>query len=324
MNIVIIIMITSVVSFFLIKKYKKGGEKKVEKIEEIEQIQSQPEPDDKWLQLRDELPARLIKAIATDINKVAMETGTTPEEVKQVAHPKLWLEFGEFIKKDNSLEEAVTFGGKILNIAGSQSLLFNYFREFMNSPSGWGKELKPSSYVGRLDGSILKYIFDIGDNVKKNLHLISNIEEYISFIWYIPESYWKKSTSAEDSLFIKKKEELLEKGSLKCKSLEDYVEWYKSVPVTCGKTGNDGMVLCTCVHRHGVAWRIASLIREALKNATSISEVEKIIIPPNLHESDSGYDQLSNDLEEEKQKRIKILEKEEKENRKKQILSYYN
>lgn len=320
MNIVIIIIITSVISFFLIKKYKKGGEKKVEKIEEIEQTQSQPEPDE-WLQLRDALPARLMKAIATDINKVAMETETTPEEVKQVAHPKLWLEFGEFIKKDNSLEEAVTFGGKILNIAGSQSLLFNYFREFMNSPSGWGKELKPSSYVWRLDGSILKYIFNIGDNIKKNLSSISSIGEYVSFIWYIPESYWKNGEKDE---FIKKKEELLEKGRSNCESLEDYIKWYKSVPVTCEKTGNDGMVLCTCVHRHGVAWRVASLIREALKNATSIPEVEKIIIPPNLHESDSGYDQLSNDLEEEKQKRIKILEKEEKEKKKKQILSYYN
>jgi hypothetical protein len=279
-------------------------------------------PADKWLSLVNELSAKLEWARSIDINEVAQKAGSTPEAVMKVAHPDLWLELGIIVQATEkcALEEAIALGEKILVKVGSKSEIWTWYSAYMNSPTGWGV-IKPHDYMYRYLGqnglAVLNHLINIGENVRRNLHSLTTIREYLAARRCIPDSYLMEKKYYRGDLawqLNQRKESLLNEGRAACKTLGDLINFYYSIP-TCPHEW-----VCICDARNKVAWEIYEMKWESLENATSVAKAEAIEVPQKLDLSGQP-NTLTNRLAEKKKDVLEKLQAKAKREEERRIRS---
>lgn len=278
-------------------------------------------PVDKWAQFaNNELPAKLDWARSFDVGKVTEESSSTPETVERVSgFPTLWLEFGSVVQASEKLplREVNALGQKILDADGRKSELWSWYQTYMNSSSGRGV-IAPEEYIDLPEKEImaLDQAINVGEHVRRNLGSFTTMDDYLSAAYCVPEGYWRDDRyhliSDRCDAFYWRMDQILNAGHSACKSLEDLLKFYGSMP-RCGE--DNRYWTCACFRRRDVALEIFKILEEQLEIATTSAQVEAIEVPWGLDRSRREPGELSRQLLSTKKQVVARLQKQEEENR---------
>lgn len=258
-----------------------------------------PTPVDPWVELKEQLPAKLAWAASIDVEKLAEQASSTPQAVEAVAgFPGSWLKLGKFLEGTErvSLRELLKFESTLEGEAE------HWFTTYARSPLGYGP-VTLQEFI-ELDEGLHKpfdRLFDLERFVAQAIESVTELRDYYRLARRLGGRY----NQISDNLYRvlnPKKIEILRVKHAACRKTEDYVEFYSTIP-DCPP--DNPTFLCACKKRDEIAWFLKEDFEARLELAQTSSESEAVMVPQGIQWSRVNFTKKMKELRDAKVGRLR-------------------